>query len=257
MAAGDIEDLFAQTLHGDYDDEAPWEAVSSLRQLGSRQVFEHAVAWVQSPDPMRRTRGIDVLAQLGKTFEHRSNSFPEESYAVVTKALHQEQELRPLSSAISALGHLDDARAVPLIAEFRSHRSPEIRFSVACALGSFPNDPLSVRTLLALLEDSDEDVRDWATFGIGVLGDHDSHELRDALCRRLKDGHADVREEAMAGLAKRLDTRVLPALLDALEQPSVSDCVVEASCALLGLDHDRKEWSGRDYASALRERFSV
>jgi len=41
------------------------------------------------------------------------------------------------------------------------------------------------------------------------------------------------------------------------EQPGVSDCVVEASCALLGLDHDRKEWSGRDYASALRERFSV
>ena len=255
MAASDIEELFAKTLGGDYDDDAPWEAVHSLRRIGSRQVFEHAVKWVQSADPVSRARGIDVLAQLGKTFEHRSNSFPEESYAVVTKALLQERDLRPLNSAIAALGHLDDARAVPLIVEFRSHPSAEIRFSIACALGSFPNDALSVRTLLALSEDSDEEVRDWATFGLGVQGDYDSPELRDALSRRLMDANRNVREEAMAGLAKRLDTRVLPSLLDALTQPGISDRVVEAAYTLLGLDHDRKEWSGRDYVSALRQRF--
>jgi hypothetical protein len=73
----------------------------------------------------------------------------------------------------------------------------------------------------------------------------------------LKDAPADVREEAMAGLAKRLDTRVLPSLLDALEQPGVSDCVVEAADTLLGLDHDRKEWSGGDYVTALRQRFRM
>ena len=32
-------------------------------------------------------------------------------------------------------------------------------FSVACALGSLPNDALSVATLLTLMEDADEDVR--------------------------------------------------------------------------------------------------
>jgi HEAT repeat protein len=144
MTATDVEELFAQTIRGDYDDDAPWEAVSSLRRLGTRQVFEHAVTWVRSEDPLRQARGLDVLAQLGKTAEDRSNSFPEESYSVVTEALHAELELRPLSSALAALGHLDNPRAVPLAAAFRSHPSSEIRLRVACALGSFPNDPASV-----------------------------------------------------------------------------------------------------------------
>ena len=56
------------------------------------------------------------------------------------------------------LGHLDDRRAVPLIAQFRSHSNAETRFAVACALGSFANEPLSVETLLILMTD-DDDVR--------------------------------------------------------------------------------------------------
>lgn len=198
-----------------------------------------------------------MLAQLGKTAEHPTNSFPEESYAVVTKALERERELWPLNSAIAALGHLDDARAVPLIAAFQSHPSSEIRFSVACALGSFPNDTISVNTLMTLLEDTDDDVRDWATFGLGVLGDHDSPELRDALCRKLKDPDEDVREEAMAGLAKRLDTRILPSLIDGLGQPEPSGRVIEAAYTLLGMDEDNQQWSRSDYVSALRQRFHL
>ena len=257
MTAGDVEELFAKTLQGDYEDDAPWEAISALRRIGTRRVFDQAVTWVQSDDPLRRARGIDVLAQLGKTAEHPSNSFPEESYAVVTKVLQREGELRPLNSAIAALGHLDDVHAVSLIAAFQSHPSSEIRFSVACALGSFPNDTISVGTLMTLLEDSDADVRDWATFGLGVLGDHDSPELRDALCRKLRDPDQDVREEAMAGLAKRLDTRVLPSLIDALGQPELSGRVIEAAYTLLGMDEDNQEWSSVDYASALRQRFHL
>jgi len=65
-----------------------------------------------------RARGIDVLAQFGKTVEHPTNSFPDESYSVVTNLLMGERDVRPLNSAIAALGHLDDPRAVPLIAQF-------------------------------------------------------------------------------------------------------------------------------------------
>lgn len=82
MPPSDIDELFAQTLRGAYDDDAPWEAVHSLRQIGTRQVFEMAVRWVESPEPLVRARGLDVLAQLGKTAQHPSNSFPQECYAV-------------------------------------------------------------------------------------------------------------------------------------------------------------------------------
>lgn len=239
MAEMDIDDLFAQTLQGDYDDEAPWEAVRALRRIGTRRVFERAANWVGSSEPLVRARGLDVLAQLGKTAEHPSNSFPDESYAVVTRALREERDLQPLNSAISALGHLDNPRAVPMIAEFHSHPSAEIRFTVACALGCFPNDPLSVRTLLTLLRDTDDDVRDWATFGLGALGNCDSSEIREALCSRLKDTSADVREEALVGLGKRQETRALPVLISALEQPEITDRVVEAAYTMLGLDETR------------------
>src|ERR1700730_1954159 len=155
MVISEIEDLFARTLEGDYDDDAPWEAVQSLRKIGSREVFDHAAKWAESAQPLKRARGLDVLAQLGKTAEHASNIFPQESYDLVSMALQDEQEFLPLRPAIAALGHLDDFPAVPLLAQFHSDPNAEIRFSVACALGSFPNDPLSVRTLLRMTGDVD------------------------------------------------------------------------------------------------------
>ena len=163
----------------------------------------------KSKDPLSRARGADVLAQLGKTADHTSNSFPDESYSVITDLLQRETEPQPLAAGIAALGHLDNPLAVPLITNFSSHPSPEVRFDVAFALGCFPNEPRSAETLLRLTQDTDEDVRDWATFGLGVLGNTDSDEIREALVRRLNDSDEDVREEAMVGLGKRNDQRVL------------------------------------------------
>ena len=98
--------------------------------------------------------------------------------------MRQERELRPLASALFALGRLDDPPAVSLLISFAGYPNSEIRFAVACALGSFPNDKHTIRALLSLTEGADEDVRDWATFGLGVLGGWDSPEIRDALGRR-------------------------------------------------------------------------
>ena len=40
MVQAQIDELFAQTLRGDYDDDGPWEAVGKLRNLGTRQVYD-------------------------------------------------------------------------------------------------------------------------------------------------------------------------------------------------------------------------
>jgi HEAT repeat protein len=256
MPLADIDGLFAQTLQGNYDDVEPWEAVQSLRRIGTQQVFNEAAKWTDSAESLMRARGFDVIAQLGKTAAHPSNSFPQASYDVVVKAVQREQEVQPLNSAISALGHLDDPRAIPLIAALHSHPSEQIRFTVACALASFPNNPLSVQTLLILMEDADADVRDWATFGLGVLGDQDTPEIREALFHRLNDQDLDAREEALVGLAKRHDTRILPDLISALEQSSIGDRLVEAAYTILELDNDQEGWSGQDYINALRKRLS-
>src|SRR5258708_2182915 len=143
MSAQEINELFAETLLGDYDDDEPWEAVQALRRLGSRDVFEFASEWCTSPDPLKRTRGVDVLAQLGKTADHPSNRFPEEAYSIVVGLLDSEQDVQALNSEITALGHLENPLAIPLITQYRTNQSEDVRFSVAFALGSFPDDPRS------------------------------------------------------------------------------------------------------------------
>lgn len=255
MTAGGIDELFAQALSGNYEDDAPWEAVDSLRSIGTRQVFGRAADLCQSNDPLFRARGADVLGQLGKTADHRNNTFPEESYRVITALVQRETEPQPLAAGIAALGHLDNPLAVPLITGFSSHPSPEVRFDVAFALGCFPNDPVSAETLQRLTQDTDEDVRDWATFGLGVLGNTDSDEIREALVRRLTDSDEDVREEAMVGLAKRKDQRVLCTLLIALEQPNTTVRVIEIACQMLGMDKEQAGWKATDYAAAYANAF--
>src|SRR5260370_39849744 len=102
MTSENIDELFARTLSGDYDDDAPWEAVRTLRQIGSRDVFDRAAEWCGSENPLQRARGADVLAQLGKTANHCSNSFPEESYDVVSRMLRRGKKQRPLRGGPSA-----------------------------------------------------------------------------------------------------------------------------------------------------------
>ena len=262
MTSQEIDGLFAQTLMGDYDDELPWKAVSALRRIGTREVFDRAAAWCKSGNPMERARGASVLAQLGKTMEHRTNNFPEESYLAVSQMMQQENEIQPLSSAIHALGHLDNPAGIPLISSYQRHPEAEIRFAVACALGPFANDPKTTQVLIVLTRDADDDVRDWAVFGLGTLCDTDSTEIRDAIFARLNDPNEDVREEAMVGIAKRKDQRILPALIAGLNQselddPGITMLTIEAADLMLDFADERKDWSGTEYIAALRERFSL
>jgi HEAT repeat protein len=256
MSSEEIDALFAGTLAGEYDDAEPWGAVRELRRIGTREVFNRAVQFCKSSDPLWRARGLDVLAQLGRTAEHPANSFSEESFSIISGLLQHEKELLPLRSAIAALGFLDNPLAVPLIAQYGTHPDASVRFQVACALGSYPNHPESANKLLVLMEDADEDVLDWATFGLGVRGDLDSAEIRDALLRRLGDSNVDAREEAMAALGKRRDRRVLSALLTALEHRPVAPRAIEAACQMIGRDLQDDDWEAGDYIAALRQRFS-
>ena len=260
----EIDELFQQTLVGDYDDEddegGPWEAVSKLQAIASdeadgRMAFDKAVRWCRDKKPAKRRRGVDILAQLGKTEKHPETVFAAETYDVVVSVLEDELDLQVIDSCLVALGHLGFAAAIPLILEHRKNSDPDVRFAVAFALGSFADDPAAIRALLALMEDNDPDVRDWATFAIGVQGSADTPEIREALIERLDDGNPDTREEAVAGLGKRKELRVLPDLIDLLQQEEVSYGVIESACNLLDLAEINEEWSADEYIEALTSRY--
>ncbi|MGH9535359.1 MAG: HEAT repeat domain-containing protein [Terriglobales bacterium] len=253
--------LFEQTLLGDYEDEEPWAAISALRLDGSREIFDNAAAWCQADDPLKRARGAAILCQLQRARPPGAPSTPDwisrdESYELITQMLADERNTLALESAISALGHLGNSEAVSTILRYQSHSNPDVRLAVAFALGCFPDDPASVRGLLALTSDPRSAVRDWAVFGLGVQGHSDSPEIRDALLRCVSDPDSDVCEEAAVALGQRHDLRVLPRLRAMLDCPEITVRVAEAAAALLELEPAPADWTVAEYQSALRARFA-
>jgi HEAT repeat protein len=181
--------------------------------------------------------------------------FRDEAFPLLAEMLERELNSMALSSGIAALGHLYNEAGIPIIARYKDHPDQDVRFSVACALGHFPDHSLSVATLIPLTRDEDSDVRDWSVFGLGVQGSVDSSEIREALLERLSDPNEDVREEAAVGLGKRQDLRLLPTLRGMLAMPELKVRVAEAALAMLGLAEDPEEWEAEDYKKALDERF--
>ena len=259
MTSERMRELFNQTLMGQYDDEAPWDAVAELRSNGSRETLELAAQWLQDNEPLKKARGAAILSQLREPSETPMIEpkwlFRAEAFPLIATMLAREDDPLVLSSGLAALGFLYDPAAIPIIASYTEHPDENVRFSVTCALGHFPNDPDAVKRLLTLTQDVDSNVRDWAVFGLGVQGDVDSPEIRDALFERVTDSDEDVREEAVVGLGKRRDLRLLPVLRGLLDAPSLKLRVAEGASAMLGFAEDPEEWEADDYKRALEETF--
>jgi HEAT repeat protein len=247
MTAREIEALFTDILFDESEGANSARAMIRLREDSGSEVVQFAATWCKSADPLKRSTAVNVLGKLASS----------ESYALVTGMLERDADPEVIACAISALGHLRDDRAIPWILPHASDPAEDVRFCVACALGSFANDARAIRVLLELTADSDSEVRDWAVFGLSVQGDADSPEIREALLRCLDDEDVSVREEAAVGLARRRDERVVPKLLEMLAQdgPDVKIRVAEAAVTLLGLGKDPVEWRVGDYQGALQNRF--
>lgn len=159
------EELFALTLEGEEDDDAAWEAVSVLRGRGTPEVFGVAKEYSQSKTPRARARGLSVLAQLGTGQPDSERPFITESVSVVIGNL-RDSDREVVSSAAWALSHLGTEPAVAALIGLRSHPDPDVRQAVASCDG-LRRHPEAVAILIALMEDENEVVRDWATFELG------------------------------------------------------------------------------------------
>ncbi len=263
MTEQEIDELFALTLTGEYDDENPWAAVSKLRMNGNQLIYEKASAWCQSPEPLRRARAADILCQLRapKSVEQEEAKkfgdpiFVQESFQLFLRMIEQETDERALESELQGLGHLGQYGAVSVLVPFAMHTSEDVRFAVTCSLGKFPNDPMAVETLIGLSEDTDEDIRNWALFALASQSDADSPVLRELFVRHLSDPNSDVQEEAIAGLAKRQDPRAAVPLLRLMESGSFYSHHQYDFAVLVGENPDSKDWGTEDFIDALYIRF--
>jgi HEAT repeat protein len=141
---------------------------------------------------------------------------------VLLTLLEAEATPEVLASIGVALGHRADARAIGPLLPFQQHPDPDVRHAVVFGLLG-QTDPRAVACLIALSADPEAHVRDWATFGLAVQIDTDTSALREALHARLHDPDGNTVGEAMVGLARRKDARVIAPLLAVLQTGDVRD----------------------------------
>lgn len=119
--------LCARALAGDDDDA--WEAIGTLRSIGSKEIFELAVEWTRSSDPHVRARGADILSQIGIGEIGQKHRYPREAFAEVTRMVRAETEHEALEAGIAALGLIGNPLAAPLIAGFAESSDVRIRLT--------------------------------------------------------------------------------------------------------------------------------
>lgn len=212
------------------DSDEQWKFITVLHQRPSVEVFEIARKLCQSNIASRIELGANILGQLGVDLPFRHESIPI-LLSLTETSLHSaetEEDIDALQAVIFALGRMEDETARKKILEFTNHKSEDIRFAVVHGILTIEENE-EINALIKLSGDADEDVRNWATFGLGSQIDIDTKEIRDALFQRLSEKDHEIRGEALVGLAKRKDERVIKPLVEEISGEEVGLLPVEAA----------------------------
>ena len=200
--------MFAERTDGDNDPY--WEVVAILHTRADDEVMSGMRKFAQSSSGAERAIAADVLAQV------RVGNPEMERLAgdILMEMSAREENVEVLESLGYAWGHFySDGRAVPFLEQLSRRPESDLRLAAAYSLPiAGTGEPEKVvPTLIRLSTDLDQDVRNWATFGLGSSTEVDSPEIRNALAERLNDSFDDARGEALVGLAIRGDERVVDA----------------------------------------------
>ena len=181
------------------DEDDAWALVQVLHARGTQTELNVAQSLCKSKTSIERELGADILGQLGAA----DYTYMKQSVEALLLLL-SDQSYDVISASIVALAHRGDEIAVNHIVKLKNHPDDSIRESVAYALGVIGGEsPNAIESLIQLSRDKNNDVRNWATFGIGTQLEKDSTEIRQALANRLNDEDSEIRGEAIVGLVKR------------------------------------------------------
>lgn len=206
------------------DEDVEWNIILALQRRGDAGVFSAACDLCKSANFKHRKFGVWILGNdmvVAKPLRRQSSLF-------LLQLIKHETHPEVLAALGSAFGHLKTAAAIRPLRCLRKHPDADVRYDVVMGLLTQTN-ALAIKTLIELTEDKEDRIRDWATFGLGQQIDTDTPEIREALVKRLKDRHYDTRCEALVGLARRKDERVIKPLIKALTAKRIGRLALEAA----------------------------
>ncbi|AGA28555.1 HEAT repeat domain-containing protein [Singulisphaera acidiphila] len=218
-----VDELISAAL-SEPDEDCGRNSMWTLRWRGSREVFERASGLCRSFCPVERKLGVAILGQLGIP----DRSFPKSCLGILLSMLEDEQDDGVIRSILFALAGLRMPEVIGPAARFRDDADPGVREGVVQAMMGH-EDPVAIEVLIGLTRDQETYIRDWACFALGTQVEVDTPDVRGALAERLTDEDDDARCEAIVGLARRKDLRVIPPLLGALSSKLVWSLEVEAA----------------------------
>ncbi len=215
----------------DWDEYGTWLWRAAADGAGSLALGLELIA---SDDPVERETGCDLLGDAS----NRNESVRAETVTALVVLAERETEGGVLWSLARAIERTQDQRAVPVLAALAGHPDADVRQQVASSFAGvatgLPDGP-DIRALITLTRDDDSEVRNWATFALGFQAEVDTPGIRAVLWERTTDGHADTREEAIRGLARRHDRRVVPLLAELLADPTGAHALTFIAARIMGI----------------------
>ncbi len=196
-----------------WDSKYSWDAIFALRFRPEAETVRYCQQLFASKNWRKRALAVNVICQLQYP-DHREYA-QDASHNLIRAGLDDPQR-EVVAAAAFATGHRECPNCLGRLIELASAPDCELRYAATFGLGS-NQDVQAIPAMLALVKDADDDIRNWAMFGLGSLWDLDTPEIREALWLGYSDSVDEVRGEALAGLAKRRDKRVLELLPSALE----------------------------------------
>jgi HEAT repeat protein len=199
----------------DADHETWWVVVDALGGASDEETLaetlENAIRLCTSEDPHEREFGVDVLGRLAESADAPADT-AERALPVLRRMVTTEGTEAVLDATLNALGRLGDQRALPEVLDVlgRPGRTPTPADPVALTAVLPPDHEEGVGALIAMSEDPDSEVRDWATLGLAGLETGDERigaRVTEALAARLDDTSLTSVAEAVRGLADRGDGR--------------------------------------------------
>jgi len=234
--ADEIEKLLPINL----DDLTWWSVLNTIQKAGNQSTFFICRDLLNSDDKSKKILAALILSKLGSLNDDNSfnqkGPYKEESVELIETELYASTDDEVIDNCISSLGlllcHTDNSK-IARLSQFVSSKNSEIRKTLCHALSN-KNTVSSINCLITLLSDSEEMIREWAAFYLGLSLSASEYPqevypaIISALLERLTDSDQYVRVESIRALSYKLKLELREAISQEIALGDPLDDLFEA-----------------------------